>query len=41
VGSEQCQRYLKRYEMKHELLKNKVQHLTKAINEKDAIIKYL
>jgi len=27
--------------MKHELLKNKVHHLTKAINEKDAIIKYL
>jgi hypothetical protein len=41
VGGEQCQRYLKRYEMKHELLNAKVHHLTKAINEKDAIIKYL
>jgi hypothetical protein len=41
VGNEQYQRYLKRYEMKHELLNNKVYHLTKAIAEKDAIIKYL
>jgi chromosome segregation ATPase len=41
VAGEQCQRYLKRYEMKHELLNSKVHHLTKTLAEKEAIIKYL
>lgn len=41
VAAEQFQRCLKRCEMKQDLLNNKVYHLTKAIAEKDAIIKYL
>lgn len=41
LAASQSMRYVKRYEMKLQLLVNKISHLDKIISEKEAIIKYL